>query len=372
MKLLYICNEVNRKNGWAVINYYTVLEATRRNHQVWVATEKGANNLSIAGVEYLEIFPPLGKLGSSWWQSLKAGYVLYKLTKRVSPEIVHIMVEPLLIYGLVVRGSKIFMTIVGTYCVSIFKKSRLRNIYRYTLKRVSKIVSISDYTTRRFNKEVAQIVGIPTLPMGVDIDFFRLNHAKNVSKMQFSFVGHIKERKGLIYALEALSIVRRKYPQVVLKVAGTFDNPRYADKCQKLVLDEGMAENVQFLGRVDQSGVKQLYAESIMNLLPSFNSSEGSFEGFGLIHLEANAAQTLTLGSWDSGNESAIRDGESGFLVKQKDIESIAEKMIHAIEIYQEGLYDSYSARCLKYAEDRTWSGYFDKLESEYLKSIKI
>ena len=47
------------------------------------------------------------------------------------------------------------------------------------------------------------------------------------------------------------------------------------------------------------------------------------FEGFGLVHLEANACGTMTIGTINSSNEDAIPKG-NGFLVEQNDVQGLA------------------------------------------------
>ena len=43
------------------------------------------------------------------------------------------------------------------------------------------------------------------------------------------------------------------------------------------------------------------------------------------MHLEANACGTPAIGTWESGAEEVIVDGENGFLVPQNDPEALAE-----------------------------------------------
>ena len=43
-------------------------------------------------------------------------------------------------------------------------------------------------------------------------------------------------------------------------------------------------------------------------------SEKFNFEGFGLVHLEANLCGSLTIGSRGSANEEIIKDGHSGLI----------------------------------------------------------
>ena len=69
-----------------------------------------------------------------------------------------------------------------------------------------------------------------------------------------------------------------------------------------------------------------MISTAISNLLPSQNV-DGSFEGFGFVHLEAGRLATPSIGSLDCGNEDAIIDQKTGFLVAQNDLCGLAKRM---------------------------------------------
>ena len=72
-----------------------------------------------------------------------------------------------------------------------------------------------------------------------------------------------------------------------------------------------------------------LYRKSKVNVLPS-QSSDSYFEGFGLIHLEANACGTYTIGCKNSGNEDAIID-ENGILIEPEDYKGLSNQIVEII-----------------------------------------
>ena len=59
----------------------------------------------------------------------------------------------------------------------------------------------------------------------------------------------------------------------------------------------------------------------------SFRVGEPVFDGFGLVHLEANACGAPVIGTFDSGAEEPVIPGENGLLVKQRDVAATAEAM---------------------------------------------
>jgi glycosyltransferase involved in cell wall biosynthesis len=75
----------------------------------------------------------------------------------------------------------------------------------------------------------------------------KLQPLENVEKV-FDFVffaAHVTVKKGIEDALEALSIVRKKYPMVTLNVVGTCQ-PDYKESLSRLMQELGIEENVIF------------------------------------------------------------------------------------------------------------------------------
>ena len=95
------------------------------------------------------------------------------------------------------------------------------------------------------------------------------------------------------------------------------------------------------------------YQKAKINILPSQNEN-GHFEGFGLIHLEANACGTLSIGCRDSGNEDAIKNGY-GFLIPQKNHKELSSKIKEILRL------EPYPI--LKTKDIRTWQNFAQDYE---------
>lgn len=143
----------------------------------------------------------------------------------------------------------------------------------------------------------------------------------------FMMVGHVKERKGTLEAVEALKMVCETYPDAKLYIIGpTSDREEYAEKVKRRAAALGLGSNVIWCGRISDTEVNAYYRKVKGLVMPSKNTGY-NFEGFGLVHLEANTFGVPAIGSRNCGNEDAVKDGFSGFLVEQGDIAGLAEKM---------------------------------------------
>jgi glycosyltransferase involved in cell wall biosynthesis len=119
----------------------------------------------------------------------------------------------------------------------------------------------------------------------------------------------------LLKAASQLSIINYQ-----LSIIGDGDMRAYYEK---LVLELGIADRVNFVGNVDNEGLAEYYLNSDVLVLPSINQGEA----FGLVLLEAMASGKPVIASRLPGVRSVFEDGKQGFLVKPGDILDLAEKL---------------------------------------------
>lgn len=67
-------------------------------------------------------------------------------------------------------------------------------------------------------------------------------------------------------------------------------------------------------------------------LAPSVTGSDGNQEGIPVAIMEAMAVGSLIISTRHSGIPELVQDGVSGFLVPERDVDALAEKLIYLIE----------------------------------------
>lgn len=135
------------------------------------------------------------------------------------------------------------------------------------------------------------------------------------------FTGRLIERKGLEYLLQAV-------PQVLKKVPAQFVITGDGDQREKLeaMRDEmGLQNNVEFLGFVSTEVLSQEYSKCDVWVNPGIIDSWGDAEGLGVGSIEAYSYFKPVVASAVGGIPDTIRDGETGYLVPQKDPNALAE-----------------------------------------------
>ena len=143
---------------------------------------------------------------------------------------------------------------------------------------------------------------------------------------------------------------------------------KYFDRLKKMVKENGLENNVEFLSGLSDEELRNLYCECDLFLLVSVNEGH-SFEGFGLVHLEANACGRPAVGTLGCGSEDAIKDGYSGFLVPQNDIKSTNEAILKILGDLK--LAGQMERNSYLWAKANTWEITAKKYVNVYEKLIK-
>ena len=134
--------------------------------------------------------------------------------------------------------------------------------------------------------------------------------------LRILFVGNLIPRKGLHHLIAALARLPRA--EWLLDVVGddTVDR-RYAAALRRQTGAAGLEDNIRLHGRVSDSELAQRY--SAAHLLAAL-----SYEGFGIVYLEAMAFGLPVLASVHGGSGEIVRHGVNGFLVEPADADGIA------------------------------------------------
>lgn len=123
----------------------------------------------------------------------------------------------------------------------------------------------------------------------------------------FVFVGTLSRNKGIDIAVKAAHALRVK-----LTIAGEL---RESDRefLEKEVYPFIDGERIRLVGEIDQQEKNRLFAEAEAVLFPSRWS-----EAFGLVLVEALACGTPVIALGNGAVPEILRDGETGFIVKEE------------------------------------------------------
>jgi UDP-glucose:(heptosyl)LPS alpha-1,3-glucosyltransferase len=170
--------------------------------------------------------------------------------------------------------------------------------------------------SHRGKREIIDHYGYPgdrihVLHNGVDCERFRPRAERTASqRLRLLFVGTGFERKGLPFAIRALSLLP---PHVELSVVGKGDIARY----QRMAASAGVADRIEFLGKGQDMPL--LYQSADVLVHPAV------YEPFANVCMEAMASGLPVITSRMNGVSEVIETGRNGAIVEQpEDFEAVA------------------------------------------------
>lgn len=255
---------------------------------------------------------------------------VYRILKKIKPDILHthlIYADILgLFAGRLLKIKKTFTTIHSTY----FRKKISPRIY-------FKIYEI----LFNFINPQTKIIAISNSVKNVVINQFKINPSRvhlvynAISKKNYTeiketdfykkfpissqdfcllFVGRLTKSKGLSYLLNAIKIINDESIKLIIVGDG-----EEREKLYNLTLELNLQSNVCFVG--EKKNVEYYYSISNLFVLPS------TYEGFGLVLLEAFQAKLPVIASKIDGPSEIIKEGYNGILFENKNITSLSEKI---------------------------------------------
>ena len=174
--------------------------------------------------------------------------------------------------------------------------------------------------------------------LGIDLEKIKFKPRKigYNGKIKILISGSFREKKGISYAIEAFAKVRQKHKNIELTIIGDSSGiPR--DEAEKRKILNTVKKNylqslIKTLGYQPYSVfIEELYKHHIF-LSPSIHASNGDAEGGAPVSItEASASGMPIISTYHCDIPEIVLDEKSGYLVKEKDVESLAEKLEYLI-----------------------------------------
>ncbi len=157
--------------------------------------------------------------------------------------------------------------------------------------------------------------------------------------------------KGGHIAIQALAIVREKYPDVKMRVLATKGKDGniavksgYSKYCHKLIKKLGLENNIEFLPRLNSNGVIDVMSKSHVCVIPS------SMENASATLREAMHVGTPCVASYRGGMTHLLKDSISGFFYDYNEPEYLAGRIMQLFE--DDDLATKFSQNAIKDAEE--------------------
>lgn len=200
------------------------------------------------------------------------------------------------------------------------------------------VVAVSGFTAGMLAESGVARKRIAVVPNGADDGAFHPanEEAARVIRREMGLgagpsiltVGHVTERKGQWVVARALGEVARQIPDVEYWLAGL---PTEKERVEKEAREAGVADRVRFLGRLPQGGLVKVMQACDVFAMTSVMTAHGDYEGYGIAVLEAALCGKPAVVSDCGGLPEAVKDGETGLVVREKDATATAQALIRLL-----------------------------------------
>ncbi len=213
--------------------------------------------------------------------------------------------------------------------------------------------------------------GISIIPMGVEIGRHRKLEDKAVTKENkrvhskniLLFIGRLVDKKGLGFLIDAMPTILRETPDTLLLVCG--DGP-LREIWESKARDLNISHKIQFLGRVSDREKQDFLSIADILIVPSIITAENDYEGLPVVILEGLASGLPVIASDIGGICDAIKDGYNGFLIEEKRIDLISEKVLDLLKNPQ--LWEVLSEHALESSKKYDWNA----IAAKYFKKLTV
>ncbi|RYD01271.1 hypothetical protein N752_30205 [Desulforamulus aquiferis] len=186
-----------------------------------------------------------------------------------------------------------------------------------------------------------------TITHYIGIDTETIKPIKEITHVKIILhVARLVEKKGTEYLIKAFSKISTAKKNYQLVIIG--EGP-LRDELQSLACSLRINDRINFLGVQNHSEVIKWMGRASLFCLPSIVASSGDSEGLGMVFLEAAAMAVPAVATYHGGIPEVVKDGETGYLVKEKDINSLAECLRNLLE--NDGLCDRMGQAARKLVE---------------------
>ena len=264
--------------------------------------------------------------------------ILYQITPFLDKgpyDIVHCHFGPIGHLGIILKAvgavhGQIVTTFRG-YDISSYVEKKGEHIYDTLFEKGDLFLCVSEQIKDMLIKLGCDERKIVVHRSGVQLTKFhsRLRKPKSDGKLRLLTIARLVEKKGVQYGIQAVAKVLKSHPDIEYKIAG---DGHLKNNLQRLIEELKVFDNVKLLGWQHQEQIIESLQEADILLAPSVTSQSGDREGIPGAIVEALAWGLPVLSTRHSGIPEVIQDGESGFLVPERDTEALAEKLEYLIE----------------------------------------
>ncbi len=218
------------------------------------------------------------------------------------------------------------ITIFRGYDISTFVAKKGRDIY-------GKLFKTGDFflANCEFFRQKAIALGCPAELIkvhfsGIDCQQFTFQprFLKQDETIRIVTTGRLVEKKGIEYSIRAVAKQAQITPHLEYRIIGDGEL-RY--DFERLIQALGMQNIIKLVGWKNETEIKEILEQSHLFIAPSVTAKDGNQDAPINVLKEAMAMGLPVISTYHGGIPELVQDGVSGYLVPERDIEALANKL---------------------------------------------
>ena len=252
--------------------------------------------------------------------------------RRIAPDLVHAQGLGLSTQAALDSGLPFAVTLHGIIwresrvpLPSLVKRLRGRIRARRARAQILKtdnVFVISEYAARALPPAKSFRKFVVNNPVGEEIFAIR----NRPGHPHVLVVGGLRERKDPMTALRVMERVLRDVPHATMDLLGPPSNTSLDNEVARSIEERALSKSIRVLGLVPEATLWDEYRKASVLLMTSLEETAPMAIG------EAYAAGIPVVGTDAGGIPFIVREGETGFVRPVKDVEALAQAVIHLLE----------------------------------------
>ena len=205
-------------------------------------------------------------------------------------------------------------------------KKHGNDVYAEMFERVSVVLPNSAYLADRLRAAGAPPAKVRLHRLGIRLgDFKAVDRRGRTGGPTALAVGRFVEKKGFEHLVRAVALAGDRSAFRVRIIGDGPLRPGMVELAEAL----GVRDRFEFTGWLSNHEVGDAMGEADLFVAPSVTAADGDMEGMPLVIAEAMATGLPVIGTRHSGIPEAVRAGENGRLLDERDEEGLAEALVH-------------------------------------------
>lgn len=268
---------------------------------------------------------------SKIFRSLQTSYSLFKEILKKKPDLCY--------FALTTTGFGFYKDVISVAILRFFHVNRVYHLhnkgvskaqsnklnsllYKFVFSK-AKVVILSKYLYPDIQKFVSKS-HVYICPNGIPDNVPETNEpeSKPKEKIKILFLSNLIKSKGIFVLLDACSIMKKNGYWFECDFVGGEGDVSEQEFNEKVV-QKGLSDNVRYLGMKFDHEKEAIYSKADIFAFPTYYEKET----FGLVNLEAMENSIPIVSTFEGGIPDVVEDGITGFLVPQKNVQALEEKL---------------------------------------------